>query len=298
MCILPGSCGRRFAVRDQGVADVVTSDPVDAVVEAEATGETAAIFADIRETLGVDVVNLVWRHLAIFPGALVLVWQAAKPLYRGPAIEAATALRSQLARPRLPMFSADTLMAAGIDREALASIGTILDSYHHTNALALVVLSAFLARADQSSLPAETPAQVGAAPIQASRGTLPRLTPLAELPEPVVRLVAELNRFGEDTDFTMVASMYRHLSHWLPCLTLLRTLLVPLHESGQLLALVQATRVQGSRAGETLAPLLPPIGGGPVARAAATRAVRRFVDHPIARMTALCALMRDATPPP
>ena len=31
----------------------------------------AAIFADIRETLGVEVVNLIWRHLATIPGALL-----------------------------------------------------------------------------------------------------------------------------------------------------------------------------------------------------------------------------------
>ena len=40
------------------------SDPVPAITEAAATGETAAIFADIRQVLGVDVVNLIWRHLA------------------------------------------------------------------------------------------------------------------------------------------------------------------------------------------------------------------------------------------
>ena len=40
------------------------SDPFPAVVEAAATGETADLFADIRATIGVRVVNLVWRHLA------------------------------------------------------------------------------------------------------------------------------------------------------------------------------------------------------------------------------------------
>ena len=43
------------------------SDPVAAVTEAEASGETAEIFADIRAVYGVSVVNLIWRHLATFP---------------------------------------------------------------------------------------------------------------------------------------------------------------------------------------------------------------------------------------
>ena len=39
-------------------------DPVPAIGEAEASGDVAALYADIRTTLGVGVVNLIWRHLA------------------------------------------------------------------------------------------------------------------------------------------------------------------------------------------------------------------------------------------
>jgi hypothetical protein len=49
-------------------------DPVPAIAEAAATGETATIFADLRATLGVNVVNLIWRHIATFPGALAWAW--------------------------------------------------------------------------------------------------------------------------------------------------------------------------------------------------------------------------------
>jgi len=51
------------------------SDPVPAITEAGATGEIAAIFADIRHVLGVEVVNLIWRHLATLPGALPWAWE-------------------------------------------------------------------------------------------------------------------------------------------------------------------------------------------------------------------------------
>ena len=56
-------------------------DPVPAITEAAATGETAAIFADLRATLGVNVVNLIWRHIATFPGALPWAWASVKPAY-------------------------------------------------------------------------------------------------------------------------------------------------------------------------------------------------------------------------
>jgi hypothetical protein len=43
------------------------SDPVPAIAEASATGAVAEIFADIHTVLGVEVVNLIWRHLATIP---------------------------------------------------------------------------------------------------------------------------------------------------------------------------------------------------------------------------------------
>ena len=47
-----------------------SADPVPVITEAEATGNIAALYADIRTTLGVPVVNLIWRHLAVFPDGL------------------------------------------------------------------------------------------------------------------------------------------------------------------------------------------------------------------------------------
>jgi hypothetical protein len=49
------------------------NDPVLAISEELATGATAEIFADIRHTLDVEMVNLIWRHLATIPGSLAWV---------------------------------------------------------------------------------------------------------------------------------------------------------------------------------------------------------------------------------
>jgi hypothetical protein len=75
-------------------------DPVSAVREDEASGAIARIFADIRETLNVEVVNLIWRHLATMPGALERVWDILKPLYKGPAIVKAKLVHQNLNLPR------------------------------------------------------------------------------------------------------------------------------------------------------------------------------------------------------
>jgi hypothetical protein len=79
------------------------SDPVPAIREADATGAVAAIFADIRAVFGVGVVNLIWRHLAVFPGGLEWAWGSLRPLYaQGHMPAAAARLRARLALPRLP----------------------------------------------------------------------------------------------------------------------------------------------------------------------------------------------------
>src|SRR3954451_20433969 len=120
-------------------------DSVAAIPESAARGETAEIFADIRKVLGTSVVNLIWRHLATMPGALQWTWATVRPLYLGAAPRHAESVRRGIALPKLPGFSADTLLAAGIDESDQAIIRHVLDSYQHTNALALVVLSALLA---------------------------------------------------------------------------------------------------------------------------------------------------------
>ena len=56
-------------------------DPVPAITEKDATGEVAELYADIRQTLGVPLVNLIWRNLATIPGALAWAWLSVKPVF-------------------------------------------------------------------------------------------------------------------------------------------------------------------------------------------------------------------------
>src|ERR1044072_4991799 len=120
-------------------------ESVPSVLEADATGEIAEIYADIRKILGTSVVNLIWRNLATMPGALEWTWSAVRPLYLGDAPQHAEAVRATGALREWPVFSADPLLAAGVDETEQAMIRDVLDSYQYTNALALVVLSALLA---------------------------------------------------------------------------------------------------------------------------------------------------------
>src|SRR5260370_11334280 len=120
------------------------NESVPSILESEATGKVAEIYADIRQVLGTSIVNLIWRNLATIPDGLGWTWSAARQLYLGPAPGYAEAVRRAIDLPAVPSFSSDELAAAGLSNDDLAKIRSILDSYHHTNALALVVLSALV----------------------------------------------------------------------------------------------------------------------------------------------------------
>jgi hypothetical protein len=280
------------------VTNPTHSDPVPAIRENDAVGSTAEIFADIRETLNVDVVNLIWRHMATMPGALEWIWESLKPLYQGPALSRATFVRNNLALPLIPAFSGDVLSVVGIDDAALTSVRRILDSYQHTNALALVCFSAFLVRFGGS-----TPQQVSTTgdntdkvtSATAARARLPRLIPLADMTPELARLVQELNEFGEDSAPDLVASMYRHLAHWPAYLALVRTLLIPFHRSGELKSIVAGARTFGEELGAQMASDISTTPPYPEFEHILD-AIRRFVRHPIARMTGVCSIIRMATP--
>jgi hypothetical protein len=268
------------------------SESVPSILEAAATGEIADIYADIRRTLGTSVVNLIWRNLATMPGALRWAWSTVRPLYAGPAAPHAEAVRRTPDLPSVPQLSHDTLTALGIDRAAASEIRAILNSYDRTNALALVVLSALLERYDPS---AGAAAQSSDAAPAAGRTELPALPSMAALAPELQRLITELNEFGEDTDPFLIASMYRHLAYWPPYLAIVRTMLAPLQTNGQLNALTQSRRALGRAHGRALVSRLAP-GDPPASLEAALASCKLFVEHPIARMTGICAIIRRATP--
>jgi hypothetical protein len=172
------------------------SDPIPAITEAAATGETAPIFADIREVPGVDVVNLIWRHLATIDEALPWASGALRPFYvDGSVRREAMALPGALAPPPMPAIPAEVFAGLGLRPDDLTAIRDILAAYDHTNAMAVVALSALRARLDghaQRDASLTEPQPVPAAP----RTKLPRMLDLSDMQAETAALVVALNGFG------------------------------------------------------------------------------------------------------
>ncbi len=273
------------------------SDPVPAITEAAATGETAAIFADIRAVLGVDVVNLIWRHLATMDGALPWVWRALRPLYAdGSVIGQATALRRDLVLQPMPSIQMEVYAALGLRSEDMAAIRGVLSAYDHTNGMAVVALTALRGRLDgrvpAGIRPAE-PTPVAAA----TRIALPDLLDLAAMSPETAALVTALNGLGTRRSGAVLASMYRHLAHWPPYLAFAWLLLAPMDGDGRLAAAIdQAQFAAQSHADGLLVRLIDQAEPPPPALATRiSAAVEPFVGDVIVKMLVICAFLRRVT---
>ena len=192
-------------------------DPVPNIIEAAATGEIVEIFGDIRRVLGVDVVNLIWRHLATIDGALAWTWMTLRPVYEDGTIAAEAAeLHAELDLLAFPAIPAEAFVALGLGGDDICAIRDTLAAYDRTNAMALIALSALL------SVLGEAPSRPDAIPApdevirenQQPKISLPRLLSLADLPTETAALIMTLNRLGTRRPGSVVASMYRRLAHW------------------------------------------------------------------------------------
>lgn len=272
-----------------------STDPVPAITEADAIGEIAELYADIRATLGVPVVNLIWRYLATMPGALAWTWSSVRPLYvSGQVANAAAHLRQSLVLPSQPAWPPAVLEAAGLDSDARAGIGQVLASYDRSNAMNLVALAALRAKANGEADATPVPIVDPGADIE---GELPVLRPITAMPTATADLVHLLNAMG-DPDQRILASMYRHLSHWPAFLALVWTRMAPLNADGSIDRMI-ADNLQIARGiSRQLARQMPTLSAdlAPAVKAEAEAALDLFILYAIGRMVPICRMLSAAFP--
>ena len=173
-----------------------SGDPVPAIAENDATGEPAELYADIRKTLGIPLVNLIWRNLATMPGALAWAWTSVKPLYAcGQIQNEAIELMEGQQLPAVPQFPTESLRAVGVDAAAESVIRGILDSYDRSNPLNLIALFTLLAVL-RDEIAGDAPPPAGRIAQQAFDVTLPALVNLHETSDETAELVRAVNRLG------------------------------------------------------------------------------------------------------
>jgi hypothetical protein len=255
------------------------SDPLPAITEAQATGEIADLFADIRATVGVRVVNLVWRHLATMEGALPWAWAAVKPLYLDGLPDAAMApFRQTMDIPRL----------ASLAGEEPASVDAVLASYDHSNTINLFALGALRAWLNDE---VAREGRIEPGPRKPAPDLqLPKLASEEDVDAATWALVLRLNKFGDEPQPLILASMYRHLAHAPSFLQRVETVLGPVAADGSLRRAILDNRKTAAGLASTLARSIS--AERPAHADAIEKAVGLFVDHAIGKMVTICRAIR------
>lgn len=257
------------------------NDPFPAVAEATATGEVADLFADIRATVGVRVVNLVWRHLATMDRALPWAWTAVKPLYlQGMADRAAMHFRQEMV----------LLSLGSLTGNEPASVDAVLASYDHSNTINLFALGALAIWLRGEAAMVSTPEQ--GPRLAAPDVTLPKLAVEDDVTPETWARVLRLNKFGDRPRPLILASMYRHLAHAPSFLERIEAALTPVQADGSLDQAIAANRAAAAKKAAVLAGVIS--AERPYLAAEIEKSVQAFVDHAIGKMVTICRSIRAA----
>ncbi|MEM7540061.1 MAG: hypothetical protein AAF384_00605 [Pseudomonadota bacterium] len=189
-------------------------DKLPSVTEDAAAGEIAELYEDIRTVLNAPTVNLIWRHLAAFDGALGWVWKSLRPLYTDGYLGSAASSVRDFERPaKLASFSID-FNTASLDTEAWLRIEDVLKNYQRTNPANLIALCALLAALEgQPASPA--PKTTAMANTEAAIGTLPELIPESKMSAALRADARALEALGTGRPLgPVIAGVPRHLAHW------------------------------------------------------------------------------------
>jgi hypothetical protein len=198
------------------------------LLERDATGEIAAIYAELRRLCGVPYVSSMQRHLATRPGWLPWVWAALRPAFlSGRAQTAAWRAAAGIAVPRLPPVSREALHIWGVEAQAEGRIRAACESFVRVSPVNLV-FAGLLRRL----LAGERPNLAGGPGAAAATWTPPE--PLGELP-PMVdpaalgraerAVLASLGTSMGGQPF--VPGLYRMLAGWPGFLAHVATVLGP-----------------------------------------------------------------------
>jgi hypothetical protein len=110
-------------------------------------------------------------------------------------------------------------------------------------------------------------------------------------------LVVTINRLGAQSDAPILASMYRHLAHWPPYLSLAWTMIAPLDTDARLDDTILNALVKARAFGRRVATRLttPSETLAHAARTDVCDALDCFTSDLIAKMVVIGALLRRAT---
>ena len=203
-------------------------DPVTAIDEVRASGETAKIFSDIRNTMGIPLITSIWRGLAGMNNNLPKVWRLAKPIYKSGKPEKALFKMVEELNLLIPKPLKDsTIERTNLNNEDLRNIKQIIKVYNRSNGMNLMALSALVMI---NFNPIE---EKNVKPKYFLDGNFPKLMTKDNITSNTWNIIRKVNAFGSPGGInSQVATLWRHLAYWPKFLSLVHDELKPLQSAG------------------------------------------------------------------
>ncbi len=260
--------------------------------EREATGEMAAIYAEMKRLGGVPMVALIFRHLATIPGALEWTWAAIGPAWRaGTLQEAAWRIAREAPMAPLASISREALVALGVDDAGLDEIRVVVEAYNLANPENMLSILCVL-RLLGGARGVEPLASHAWTPPPAP-GPLVPMTDVKTMPHEVAALLDLVAAPGDAGGPRVVQSLYRHFGHRPAFLALVVTLLRQRFDDGSIDRSVASIVTSMNAAADSIARTL----SAPPAPDPAIRAVgERFSSAVIPQMIVVGSLLARALP--
>ena len=258
------------------------------VHESEAPPEIAAIYAGLREAVGVPIVNLIWRHFATLPGVLPWAWETARGAIASATVAEGRARLAAAVRatPGLDLSVVGPALRA-LPAEERARVADVVRVYNRGNGVNLQVLSAVRRVIAGASVGGAGPGFGGEPPAPPVVASIPALPRMDDLPDAVRAEVSALAALHDPSD-PVVPSLYRHLALWPGVLPPLREALAPRFAEGRIASLRAALLGVADESAAALLPNLTPPGPFPAEhRDAVLRVLAVFPGKLIAEMAAV-----------
>lgn len=282
---------------------MIVPAPWAEIGEADARGEIAEIYADIRAMSGMPAINLIYRNMAAIPGALSHVWSFLRPLFSpGIVHDFDREMRQRVALPRLTPISPFALVAAGLTETDRREIAEIINFYATANAINLLAMSVLLTAFDDGNRASRSSPRYLASRAPERFNPIRPLLPMDALSADVRATITVLNHFGEGPVSDPIApSLFRHLAYWPPFLGLVANHLKPADADGSLAGEASALRAHAGRRAASLSDALPShqlakLDGS--ARFQARTLVQQFTSLTIPRLLVICLLLRRVVAEP
>ena len=253
--------------------------------------EIATIYADIRLTSGLSLVNLIWRHFAALPGVLDWAWDAARPLVASEQMVAARQrVMANIALPTLNPLTIDAWRAMGLSDADLNDFRDLIANYVRGNCTNLIALTALRLKLDGAV--GATPVFVPAEPPKAA-APLPPIPRIDSRDPERAQAIKALALRHDGAQGGIIPSLYLELARWPAFIDYFPNGLAPLYTPSAMLA----ASTSACRAAEDEAmTMLPSVPAAPANVQAMRPALDHFTRFIIPDLTPVCIAVERLLP--